>query len=72
MAHHQVTLDELADWIDEELSSWKRFAGSHGLGSDKHFEINLARDLYRVMDHGVCCYEGADQLAAIQAYNEAR
>lgn len=69
---HRVTPVELADWMDEELSAWKRFAFSSGAGADKRLEVNLGRDLYRVIDHGAICYEGPDQLAAIDAYNEAR
>lgn len=68
---HTVTETELSDYVEAKRKEWERFAGSHGLGSDKRleFQIGSVAPLYRVTDHGREIYVGALKETAIREYN---
>lgn len=68
---HIVTEDELSDYLELKRTEWERFAGSHGLGSDKRLEFQMGgvAPIYRVTDHGREIYIGALKETAIREYN---
>jgi hypothetical protein len=73
MAHHTITERELNEWLCRP--QWQQFAASFGAEANKRFEVDTndrGECVYRVTDHGETVFLGADKVAAIAAYNEAR
>lgn len=67
---HTITQEDLEFWLSEE--EWHQFACSHGVGTNKRFDVSSPSGLLRVKDHGKVVYEGTDRAAAVAAYNSAR
>jgi len=72
MKRHTITEHELNEWLSRP--QWQVFASSGGSDSNKCLEIDAAEGgrVFRVTDHGETVFLGADKVAAIAAYNEAR
>jgi hypothetical protein len=69
MKRHTITLKDVNDYLDREV--WGRVASSYGNdGASKSFECNRSGQ-FRVTDHGAVVYLGENEVAAINAYNEA-
>lgn len=70
--NHQVTDDELADYIEEQRRKWSQFAVSSGKGREikrLEFSIGLTTPLYRVMAGDRMVYVGVLKETAVREYN---
>lgn len=72
MENHKVTERELNEWLCRP--QWQLFASSCGPQSNKRLEVDIgdAGHVFRVTDHGETIFLGADKVAAIVTYNNAR
>jgi hypothetical protein len=68
--HHEVSVEELDDYLKVHEAEWKRFAGSHGNGADKRLEFaGNGVYLYRVTHFGTTVYIGGVKETAVREYN---
>jgi hypothetical protein len=68
MKRHTITLKDVNDYLGREV--WDRVASSFGSKFAKTLEYDRSGK-FRVTDHGTVVYLGENEVAAINAYNEA-